>query len=229
LELLALGLAIMSAITPWQNPMKQPGAKESSMVDIDKDTRAWMRSMYAARSALARGEGQRTADKFIPRFFTKAAPAAHSSEEASGLDELRTRVRQQARARFLQRQEDELMDFDDLTALEEAMKEHDPPGPNNSSGKGLDYAEFVLVGEAAPRKATKYFEKRTFLKLQPNQHGRVDSSLLFKYIYNSICLQKTRITLHYYDSEMEGYLREQVSTELHLYICKTMIIKACTF
>ena len=210
----------------WQRSLAlhtEAKVSQRDQVDLEAETRACMRHIYAARAEAAVASAGHASYEHIPRFHAgaKHTQATHAEEAATqeGLAALRKRIRQQARARFLQRQEDELMDFDDLTALEEALQRYDPPMPDGSPPRGLDYGAFLSVKQAAPRKAIKYFENKTFLKLFADPQGRISSHLLFKYIYGSICLHKTRITLHYYDTEMEGYLREQVSWHMNITVC----------
>ncbi|CAM9795224.1 unnamed protein product, partial [Phaeothamnion confervicola] len=53
------------------------------------------------------------------------------------------------------------------------------------------------------------FLAAAFLRFPQDRFGRISTQNFFKHVYGSICLQKTKITLHYYDTEGRGWLREQ--------------------
>ncbi|CAM9198360.1 unnamed protein product [Chrysoparadoxa australica] len=137
--------------------------------------------------------------KYIPTFY------AERKVDAAGDSGLQAKLRLESRARFLQRKEQELMEFSDLTQLESLFKDENDPG----NMRLLNYKEFLEIKERAPAAARPYFSATSFLLLPQDKKGRIDASVLFKHIYGSICLQKTKITLHYYDTEGQGYLREQ--------------------
>ncbi|CAN0094189.1 unnamed protein product [Laminaria digitata] len=42
-----------------------------------------------------------------------------------------------------------------------------------------------------------------------DSRGRISSQMFFKSLYESVSLQKTKLTLHFYDTEGLGFLREQ--------------------
>ena len=48
-----------------------------------------------------------------------------------------------------------------------------------------------------------------FLSFQPDPTGRIDGSEFFRRLCSTICIAKTRITLHFYDVGGRGLLREQ--------------------
>jgi len=37
-----------------------------------------------------------------------------------------------------------------------------------------------------------------------DRHGRINTADVFRHIYHAVCLEKTRITLHFYDQEGKG-------------------------
>ncbi|CAM9771795.1 unnamed protein product, partial [Hapterophycus canaliculatus] len=90
-----------------------------------------------------------------------------------------------------------------------------PPPPANpyvateAQGGSADYMDFVRVRGLVSRKAAACFKPRTFLRFPRDIRGRIPSRTFFKHVYESVTLQKTRLTLHFYDSEALGFLREQ--------------------
>ncbi|CAM9901334.1 unnamed protein product, partial [Scytosiphon promiscuus] len=96
-----------------------------------------------------------------------------------------------------------------------AVDPHPPQPPPNpyvgaeAQGGSADYMDFVRVRGLVSRKAAACFKPRTFLRFPRDIRGRIPSRTFFKRVYESVTLQKTRLTLHFYDSEGLGFLREQ--------------------
>lgn len=75
-----------------------------------------------------------------------------------------------------------------------------PPPPNpyvaaDAQGGSADYMDFVRVRSLVSRKAAPCFKPRTFLRFPRDVRGRISSRLFFKHVYESVTLQKTRLTL----------------------------------
>ncbi|CAN0195793.1 unnamed protein product, partial [Ectocarpus sp. 4 AP-2014] len=90
-----------------------------------------------------------------------------------------------------------------------------PPGDDlhaavDAQGGSADYMDFVrLRGLVSKKAAAACFRSRTFLRFPRDIRARIPSRVFFKHVYESVTLQKTRLTLHFYDSEGLGFLREQ--------------------
>eukprot|EP00903_Cladosiphon_okamuranus_P019399 g17836.t1 len=233
---------------------------------------------------LARGGGN-AKGRELPRFFVPPPiPTAHSppdsrahdhamKSEESRVAAARSKLRAKARSRFLQRREDALMGFEDLSEVEQALATCVPPPPppppvatattsplettrggsddgrtaattatasvgghgveaggdasqgdpaaanslphpnpfvaTDARGGSADYMDFVRVRGMVSGKAAACFKPGTFLRFPRDIRARIPSRVFFKHVYESVTLQKTRLTLHFYDSEGLGFLREQ--------------------
>jgi len=145
-------------------------------------------------------------------------------------DDLRQKLREEARAQFLQRRSKELLDNDELKALYALLESNAGTIPthemkqtsgSSSSSSGinnataneqvlLNYAEFKKVKELAVDKCRPYFTAKVFAKLQHGDaHGRISVMAFFNYVMRKVWLHQTRIGLSLYDVNGQGYLREQ--------------------
>jgi len=73
-----------------------------------------------------------------------------------------------------------------------------PPNPyvaSDSQGGSADYMDFVKFRGMVSRKAGAYFKPRTFLRFPRDIRARIPSRVFFKQVYESVTLQKTRLTL----------------------------------
>eukprot|EP00752_Nemacystus_decipiens_P009262 g8275.t1 len=226
----------------------------------------------------------------LPRFFVPPPVStvhSDSTDDATKLEEsrvaeARSKLRAKARSRFLQRREDALMGFEDLSEVEQALATCVPPPPpppgadaavaaaaaattsllettrgglddgrktatataasapggggggsgggdasregsaaansatppnpftaTDAQGGSADYMDFVRLRGMVSGKAAACFKPRTFLRFPRDIRARIPSRVFFKHVYESVTLQKTRLTLHFYDSEGLGFLREQ--------------------
>ncbi|CAN0227581.1 unnamed protein product, partial [Ectocarpus fasciculatus] len=86
----------------------------------------------------------------------------------------------------------------------------DPHAAVDAQGGSADYMDFVrLRGLVSKKAAAACFRSRTFLRFPRDIRARIPSRVFFKHVYESVTLRKTRLTLHFYDSEGLGFLREQ--------------------
>ncbi|CAM9597022.1 unnamed protein product [Ectocarpus sp. 6 AP-2014] len=86
----------------------------------------------------------------------------------------------------------------------------DPHAAVDAQGGSADYMDFVrLRGLVSKKAAAACFRSKTFLRFPRDIRARIPSRVFFKHVYESVTLQKTRLTLHFYDSEGLGFLREQ--------------------
>lgn len=75
-----------------------------------------------------------------------------------------------------------------------------PPPPNpfaatDAQGGSADYMDFVRFRGMVSGKAAAFFKPRTFLRFPRDIRARIPSRVFFKHVYESVTLQKTRLTL----------------------------------
>jgi len=150
---------------------------------------------------------------------------------------LATQLRREARTRYLESRAEQLLDDRELAMLWETIQLHsvdthtttgqvvragDKSGGGSGNGssssptsvfeieKRLDYDSFLLISQSLPyAKAVRYFKASTFLSFPQDQHGRISSRALWRYLTRKIQLTRLRISLACYDDLGYGYLREQ--------------------
>ena len=137
--------------------------------------------------------------KAIPRFYIKPP-----GEE----DVLQQKLREEARAAFLQRRSEQLLDNDELKALYVTLDEHRTP-PLDGAESMLGWDDFCTASERAAPKCKRYFTPFAFAKLQQDDpYGRISMMSFFNYVMRKVWLHQTRIGLSLYDATGEGFLRE---------------------
>ncbi|GFY56516.1 hypothetical protein TNIN_436661 [Trichonephila inaurata madagascariensis] len=142
----------------------------------------------------------------IPRFYHKVP-----FEEGS----MRQKLREEARAVFIERKNKELLDNEDLKELW-MLLEQNLSKPLTSDDHMINYADFKKVSNESDEKFKPYFSARIFSKLlQNDKHGRISIRHFFNYVMRKVWLHQTRIGLSFYDLAGQGYLRE---IELENYI-----------
>lgn len=169
--------------------------------------------------------------KSIPRFFEKRAALADESNS------LRPRVLREARTRLLHRkQNEELLDEEDLHYILELLKEHSrgrggpsPNGDDSSAGGGaaggnlkstaggpdvevIDYEGFTKLREKLLLRGERFhklFAPSTFLKFPRDERGCIAIVPFFTFIVRKVNMTQTRFRLSYYDDLGRGYLREK--------------------
>lgn len=73
-----------------------------------------------------------------------------------------------------------------------------PPSPfaaTDAQGGSADYMDFVRFRGMVSGKAAVCFKPRTFLRFPRDIRARIPSRVFFKHVYESVTLQKTRLTL----------------------------------
>ena len=154
------------------------------------------------------------ADSLIPPFFDRL-PADD--------DLLGQKLREEARAEFLQRRSRALLDNEELKRLWTLLDSHaeatsSPPSSSSSSsgqqhqgGGGeseqvIDYEAFKAVRGKAGDKCEPFFTAAVFAKLQHGDpKGRISVMALFNYVMRKVWLHQTRIGLSLYDVTGQGY------------------------
>ncbi|XP_065842147.1 serine/threonine-protein phosphatase 2A regulatory subunit B'' subunit gamma-like [Oscarella lobularis] len=160
---------------------------------------------YAALKAhmLKAGRSAPSSSTIIPRFYFK--PPRDDQI-------LHQKLREEARAAFLQRKSAQLLDNEELQALWTVLEEHSG-GTRELGGaddeKMTDYSDFARAAATATPKARRHFTSITFAKLlEKDAHGRVSTIKFFNYVMRKVWLHQTRIGLSLYDVAGLGYLRE---------------------
>ncbi|XP_077284170.1 serine/threonine-protein phosphatase 2A regulatory subunit B'' subunit gamma-like [Arctopsyche grandis] len=135
--------------------------------------------------------------KSIPKFY-------HRLPKVN--DTLAKKLREEARAIFLQTKSNELLSGTELKHLWTLLDKGDTiPG---AEVKFLNYSEFKRVGEKAGPKYKAFFTAVVFAKLQREHQGKVHVNTLFNYAMRKVWLCETRIGLSLHDPTGQGYLRE---------------------
>ena len=137
--------------------------------------------------------------QIIPQFY-KTLP----SEE----DVLQQKLREEARAQFLQRRSKLLLDNAELKELWVVLDSH-TSGPPVGEEQMMDWDQFCVVRSLVSDKCREYFRSQVFAKLQQGDRlGRISIMALFNYIMRKVWLHQTRIGLSLYDVTGQGFLRE---------------------
>lgn len=135
----------------------------------------------------------------IPRFYFKLPKQD---------DILAQKLREEARAMFLQKRGRQLLNNNELKALWMLLENHHSP-PLTEDDQFINYHDFLEVAAQSGPKCQKYFTPEVFAKLQNGDpHGRVNIVALFNYIMRKVWYHQTRIGLSMYDVIGQGYLRE---------------------
>nr|CAD7575982.1 unnamed protein product [Timema californicum] len=135
----------------------------------------------------------------IPKFYYKLP-----REE----DVLAQKLREEARAIFLQRRGKQLLNNTELKALWVLLDKHHSP-PHSDEEQMINYQDFLHVANLGGPKCRPYFTPTVFAKLQGGDpYGRVSIMALFNYVMRKVWYHQTRIGLSLYDVIGQGYLRE---------------------
>lgn len=135
----------------------------------------------------------------IPRFYFKLP----SEDEV-----LPQKLREEARAMFLQRRSRQLLDNNELKALW-VLLDKNHSAPHATDKQLINYEDFLKVAAEAGPKCKSYLTPSVFAKLQLKEpHGRISIMALFNYVMRKVWLHQTRIGLSLYDVTGQGYLRE---------------------
>jgi len=134
-------------------------------------------------------------------------PAFHRPLPSEG-DTLQQKLREEARAQFLQRRSRLLLDNAELKELWVVLDTHTSGEPVGED-QMMDWDQFCRVRELVSAKCREYLQCRVFAKLQQGDTlGRVSIMALFNYVMRKVWLHQTRIGLSLYDVTGQGFLRE---------------------
>ena len=167
---------------------------------VDKEGEEDMfRREYMAMGGGVRSEKGGGSFSVIPQFY-KPLPG----EE----DVLQQKLREEARAQFLQRRSKLLLDNAELKELWVVLDTH-TSGPPLGEEQMMDWDQFCVVRDLVSPKCKEYFKHQVFAKLQQGDRlGRVSIMALFNYVMRKVWLHQTRIGLSLYDVTGQGFLRE---------------------
>lgn len=137
--------------------------------------------------------------EIIPTFFKKLP---HED------DVLQQKLREEARAEFLQRRSKALLDNEELKqlwALLDANAETSSGGGKDETEQMIGYEEYKKVKLSAGEKCQPFFTAVVFAKLQQNDpFGRISVMAFFNYVMRKVWLHQTRIGLSLYDVTGQG-------------------------
>jgi len=124
-------------------------------------------------------------------------------------DVLQQKLREEARANFLQRRSRQLLDNTELKELWVILDTHSSTQPTGQDEQMLDYNQFKTISGLVSEKCRGYLSPTLFAKLQQGDRmGRISIMALFNYIMRKVWLHQTRIGLSLYDVNGQGFLRE---------------------
>lgn len=137
--------------------------------------------------------------KKIPKFF-KPLPKED--------DLLQQRLREEARALFLQKKNKELLSSEDLDNLR-TLLEQNITKPMVNDEAMIDYEGFMKVGNLVGLKCKQFFTAVVFSKLfESDPDGRISINQFLGYVTKKFWLHQTRIGLSLYDGAGLGFLKE---------------------
>ncbi|KFM78467.1 Serine/threonine-protein phosphatase 2A regulatory subunit B'' subunit gamma, partial [Stegodyphus mimosarum] len=169
--------------------------KSKASDELKKDPDTW--------KVYSEWKGSQSSSYSIPKFYYKVP-----FEE----DNLQQKLREEARAVFLERKNRELLDNEDLKDLWMLLEQNLSP-PFTTQDHMTNYTDFKIVASKSDEKFRPYFSARIFAKLLQNDpDGRISIRHFFNYVMRKVWLHQTRIGLSLYDVAGQGYLREVVST-----------------
>ncbi|XP_069691115.1 serine/threonine-protein phosphatase 2A regulatory subunit B'' subunit gamma-like isoform X2 [Periplaneta americana] len=179
--------------------LKKCAAKKSE-ISTEKALEIESKLFIKYYSERKKKETQKDATYFaIPQFYFKLP----RDDEV-----LSQKLREEARAIFLQRRGRQLLNNNELKALWVLLDKHQSP-PHTEEEQLINYEDFLHVATLGGPKCKNYFTPAVFAKLQHGDpHGRISIMALFNYIMRKVWYHQTRIGLSLYDVIGQGYLRE---------------------
>lgn len=140
--------------------------------------------------------------KIIPKFFHTLPKNTES---------LALKLREEARALFLQKRSKELLDRNELKTIWRLLEKHQTHSVAGDD-QYITYDDYLKVAEQAGERCKIYLTASVFariLSISPCS-GRASIMSLFNYTMKKVWLQQTRISMSLYDFTGQGYLRELV-------------------
>eukprot|EP00897_Mesotaenium_endlicherianum_P007983 jgi/Mesen1/7212/ME000371S06298 len=182
--------------------------------EIEREVEACLRVWWDDREASQNGAHEQassssSSSSSIPSFYRpRAAP-----------DSLAGRTQRLAKLRFLKKQEESLLEQNELEALWLALHEfRTPPHDAHSQdremedlvGEQINYDDFKLAAAACAErigaKCRAFFTAATFLTFEADEAGRILILPLYLYIMRWVSLARTRIDMSMLDNDNDGCL-----------------------
>lgn len=172
--------------------------------------------LHAVCAAPTTAESTKTEDELFAELYISRNEQAASANSVprfhyrlpSGDNVLSQKLREESRARFLERRNAELLDRDEVkTLVNELSNVSSPPlAPDRTL---LNYADFKKVSKRCGEKCRSFFTAKVFSKLlQKDPYGRISVDDFFSYVMKKVWMQQSRVSLSLYDVSGQGYLRE---------------------
>lgn len=180
--------------------LKKVVEKQNVTRIVDKvDEDEMFRREYLSMGGGSKGDKCGGSYSVIPQFY-KPFPGEQ--------DILQQKLREEARAQFLQRRSKLLLDNAELKELWVVLDTH-TSGPPLGEEQMMNWDQFCLVRSLVSSKCKEYFKHQVFAKLQQGDRlGRISIMALFNYVMRKVWLHQTRIGLSLYDVTGQGFLRE---------------------
>jgi len=173
--------------------------KKSTLLISKDDEEELFRKEYLAMGGGSSNAGRGESYTVIPKFH-KPLPGED--------DILQQKLREEARAQFLQKRSKLLLDNAELKELWVVLDSHTSGSPVGDE-QMMDWNQFCIVRDLVSPKCKEYFKHQVFVKLQQGDRlGRVSIMALFNYVMRKVWLHQTRIGLSLYDVTGQGFLRE---------------------
>ena len=188
----------------FKESLRQSIAKnEAQKLEVKTDDEYFLEEFKKVNLA---GENVSKDYDILPKFHTNLP---------SENDEFKQKLREEARAQFLQRRSRSLLDNEELKRLYAVLESHSvQPEEEYASlceDNLVDYDSFLKAKSAVEtEKCQQYFQPIIFAKLQHGDpHGRISVMAFFNYVMRKVWIHQTRIGLSLYDVNGQGFLREQ--------------------
>ena len=167
---------------------------------FEKYLAEWKGATKSASKAVESDGGVTKESGHIPPFYFRVP----TDDEL-----LRQKLREEARATFLQRRSRNLVDHDELKELWILLDRYSQ-GSSTSDRRKINYRDFKAVAETYKAKCKSYFKPSLFAQLiEGDPSGQVPIISVFNYVMRKVWLQQTRISLSLYDATGQGYLTER--------------------
>ncbi|KAH7962409.1 hypothetical protein HPB52_015960 [Rhipicephalus sanguineus] len=142
------------------------------------------------------------AESPVPRFHYKLP---------SDDNVLSQKLREESRARFLERRNAELLDHDELkTLMDELANVSSPPIVHEKAM--LNYVDFKKVSQRCGEKCRSFFTAKVFAKLlQKDPYGRISVDDFFNYVMKKVWMQQTRQG-YLREADLESYIKDLIPT-----------------
>lgn len=194
-------LSLLSAYVAARGPPAvDAAAEEESTTRIFSETLLRRRR----RDAEARSAAPHPSLRRIPVFHRRRARARSASAHEEKLASCEEGLVALARSIQLSSRAESLIPLDQQERLEDELA-----GGSAGEPKMLSYEEYRALRRQLPAPSHAMLSARAFLSLPRDEEGRVSAAELFRRIYNTTCVVRTRVALQQYDHLGRGYLREQ--------------------